>query len=122
MFGIPVSKSGGMGAGAVMANGVTDDHIRSTATIDPLVSLGYRAGKRLAQALGLCGYFGFAGLLVDVDHIPWMLSQLLPEVYGSLASLPARFAHRFVFRGLLVILCCLVAYVAGRLVVIAAEL
>ena len=98
-----------------------NDHLRSGSPIDPLVSLGYRIFKRLAQALciGLtCGAFG---VVRDVDHIPNYLYQMLPKVYGDFAHIPGRFAHRPGFCAIGIFLVGLSAYAIRRLIVIVKE-
>lgn len=95
-----------------------NDNLRLNTTTDPLVSLGYRVLIGFAKALCIWCYYGTFNVFRDVDHIPYYLSLLLPSVYGSFASIPARFTHRIGFNLIWVSCIGLGAYVIGRVTMI----
>ena len=96
--------------------------IRSDMGLDPLVRIGRGCLTRLAEAFCDGCYYGFHGILIDLDHLPWYLWQMFPGVYGSLAHFRPRFAHKTVYHGLLIVLGLLVTYVSGRIVMINVQL
>ena len=85
---------------------------------DPLARAIYGLVTRLAEAFCAWCYFGFLSVVIDIDHLPWILTQMFPGVYSNLAKFWPRFSHKAVYHGLFIILLILVTYVSGRLIVL----
>ena len=51
----------------------------------------------LAAAFLIFWFSGSVSVVLDGDHVPFALSQVLPEVYGGFAGISSRFLHRPVY-------------------------
>ena len=61
------------------------------------VAIAVWAIDGLTAALVVFWFSGFVSVVLDVDHVPFALSQVLPEVYGNFAGISSRFLHRPVY-------------------------
>jgi len=76
----------------------------------------------LTTALFVFCESGAISVVLDGDHIPFALSQVLPGVYGYFADIPSRFLHRPVYYVAGGVCICLATFSAGWLVAVISEM